>query len=117
MIMILLTLFLASTISFLLLLIFNYLSLNMFTKREKSSPYECGFEPITSARVPYSMRFFLVAVLFLIFDIEIAFILPAPFMSLWSQPLTFLSSMNVFLLILILGLLHEWNEGSLEWPS
>ena len=81
---------------------------------EKVSQYECGFEPFESARVTFDVRFYLVAILFIIFDLEVAFLFP------WSIVLTDLGwpgfiSMMVFLVILTVGFLYEWKKGALEW--
>lgn len=75
--------------------------------REKATPFECGFEPKNKARIPFSTRFFLLAVIFLVFDIEIVLLIPTP-ISL-NQIITFSSLIRafLFLLILIVGLLHE----------
>nr|YP_009509801.1 NADH dehydrogenase subunit 3 [Cominella adspersa]AXF46417.1 NADH dehydrogenase subunit 3 [Cominella adspersa] len=85
--------------------------------REKSSPFECGFDPIKSARLPFSLRFFLLAIIFLIFDVEIVLLFPilASMVSSFSFALVF--GIFIFLVILILGLFHEWNEGSLDWAQ
>nr|YP_009350643.1 NADH dehydrogenase subunit 3 [Nasutitermes longipennis]AQP27530.1 NADH dehydrogenase subunit 3 [Nasutitermes longipennis] len=85
--------------------------------REKSSPFECGFDPKNSARLPFSSRFFLIAVIFMIFDVEIALLLPMPITMLTSNMKSWLIVSSVFLLILIIGLYHEWNQGSLEWSN
>nr|UYK52282.1 NADH dehydrogenase subunit 3 [Chloeia sp. r EEE-2022] len=85
--------------------------------REKASPFECGFDPLGSARIPFSLRFFLLAVIFLVFDIEIVLLMPLPLA--FGTGFTLFSSLAslFFLIILILGLLHEWREGSLEWSN
>nr|YP_003345080.1 NADH dehydrogenase subunit 3 [Kaupichthys hyoproroides]BAI53205.1 NADH dehydrogenase subunit 3 [Kaupichthys hyoproroides] len=84
---------------------------------DKLSPYECGFDPLGSARLPFSMRFFLIAILFLLFDLEIALLLPLP----WANQLpeitqTFLWAMSIIIL-LTLGLIYEWIQGGLEWAE
>nr|AZH80815.1 NADH dehydrogenase subunit 3 [Caridina gracilipes] len=83
--------------------------------REKSSPFECGFDPKSSARLPFSLRFFLIALIFLIFDVEITLILPlAPIMN-FTNIKSWIFTGVFFLIILLLGLFHEWNQGALEW--
>nr|AQP30578.1 NADH dehydrogenase subunit 3 [Odontotermes sp. BDIT085] len=85
--------------------------------REKSSPFECGFDPKNSARLPFSSRFFLIAVIFMIFDVEIALLLPMPITMMTSNMKAWMTVSIMFLLILIIGLYHEWNQGSLEWKN
>nr|YP_010417411.1 NADH dehydrogenase subunit 3 [Oxyodes scrobiculata]USF12109.1 NADH dehydrogenase subunit 3 [Oxyodes scrobiculata] len=93
------------------------LSKKSFSDREKSSPFECGFDPKSSARIPFSLHFFLITVIFLIFDVEIALIFPIiPLFKmvnfiLWTKTSFF------FLVILILGLYHEWNQNMLNWTN
>nr|YP_009489420.1 NADH dehydrogenase subunit 3 [Anomaloglossus dewynteri]AWG47120.1 NADH dehydrogenase subunit 3 [Anomaloglossus dewynteri] len=84
---------------------------------EKLSPYECGFDPLGSARLPYSMRFFLIAILFLLFDLEIALLLPTPWAVQFSSPLTAISWSFIILLLLTLGFIYEWSQGGLEWAE
>nr|NP_443626.1 NADH dehydrogenase subunit 3 [Zeus faber]YP_010390234.1 NADH dehydrogenase subunit 3 [Zeus faber]UPV69490.1 NADH dehydrogenase subunit 3 [Zeus faber]BAB70320.1 NADH dehydrogenase subunit 3 [Zeus faber] len=84
---------------------------------EKLSPYECGFDPLGSARLPFSLRFFLVAILFLLFDLEIALLLPLPWGDQLTNPtLTFIWAATV-LVLLTLGLIYEWLQGGLEWAE
>nr|WNH37134.1 NADH dehydrogenase subunit 3 [Ventrifossa mucocephalus] len=84
---------------------------------DKLSPYECGFDPIGTARLPFSLRFFLIAILFLLFDLEIALLLPLPWADQMANPtLTFLWAVSV-LALLTLGLAYEWLQGGLEWAE
>ena len=81
---------------------------------EKLSAYECGFEPFEDSRMKFDVRYYLVAILFIIFDLEIAFLFP------WAVSLdaigTFgLLSMALFLAILVVGFIYEWKKGALEW--
>nr|WNH20159.1 NADH dehydrogenase subunit 3 [Cirripectes variolosus] len=89
----------------------------MSPDHEKLSPYECGFDPLGSARLPFSMRFFLVAILFLLFDLEIALLLPLPWGDQLSSPLTTFFWAALVLLLLTLGLIYEWIQGGLEWAE
>nr|YP_009990877.1 NADH dehydrogenase subunit 3 [Oceanites oceanicus]QNN84230.1 NADH dehydrogenase subunit 3 [Oceanites oceanicus] len=84
---------------------------------EKLSPYECGFDPLGSARLPFSIRFFLVAILFLLFDLEIALLLPLPWAIQLQSPTTTLTWASILILLLTLGLVYEWNQGGLEWAE
>nr|AKJ78651.1 NADH dehydrogenase subunit 3 [Todiramphus nigrocyaneus] len=84
---------------------------------EKLSPYECGFDPLGSARLPFSIRFFLVAILFLLFDLEIALLLPLPWATQLDSPITTLIWTFTILLLLTLGLIYEWLQGGLEWAE
>ncbi|MPY70599.1 MAG: NADH-quinone oxidoreductase subunit A [Alphaproteobacteria bacterium] len=82
--------------------------------REKDSPYECGFAPFNDARRQFDVRFYLVAILFIIFDLEVAFLFPWA-ISLGSIGLFGFWSMVVFLGILTIGFIYEWKKGALEW--
>nr|NP_443483.1 NADH dehydrogenase subunit 3 [Ijimaia dofleini]BAB70008.1 NADH dehydrogenase subunit 3 [Ijimaia dofleini] len=84
---------------------------------EKLSPYECGFDPLGSARLPFSLRFFLVAILFLLFDLEIALLLPLPWADQMPAPTETLLWATTVLILLTLGLIYEWTQGGLEWAE
>nr|AIZ68251.1 NADH dehydrogenase subunit 3 [Cornitermes sp. CD-2014] len=111
----------AATVTILLsaaiMVLTTLISKKMNEDREKSSPFECGFDPKNSARLPFSSRFFLIAVIFMIFDVEIALLLPMPITMLSSNMKSWMLVSSIFLLILIIGLYHEWNQGSLEWSN
>nr|WNH19417.1 NADH dehydrogenase subunit 3 [Caristius macropus]BAN83224.1 NADH dehydrogenase subunit 3 [Caristius macropus]BBG74585.1 NADH dehydrogenase subunit 3 [Caristius groenlandicus] len=89
----------------------------MTPDHEKLSPYECGFDPLGSARLPFSLRFFLVAILFLLFDLEIALLLPLPWGDQLPLPLTSFLWASAVLILLTLGLIYEWLQGGLEWAE
>jgi NADH-quinone oxidoreductase subunit A len=81
---------------------------------EKLSPYECGFEAFEDARMKFDVRYYLIAILFILFDLEIAFLFP------WAVVLPDIGvfgfwSMMIFLAILIIGFIYEWKKGALEW--
>nr|YP_003720.1 NADH dehydrogenase subunit 3 [Rhyncholestes raphanurus]CAD48220.2 NADH dehydrogenase subunit 3 [Rhyncholestes raphanurus] len=84
---------------------------------EKSSPYECGFDPLGSARLPFSMKFFLIAITFLLFDLEIALLLPLPWAIQLSSPTTMLILAYSLILLLTGGLAYEWLQKGLEWSE
>nr|YP_010997024.1 NADH dehydrogenase subunit 3 [Prietella phreatophila]UGN11515.1 NADH dehydrogenase subunit 3 [Prietella phreatophila] len=84
---------------------------------EKLSPYECGFDPLGSARLPFSLRFFLIAILFLLFDLEIALLLPLPWANQLLNPTSTLMWTTIILILLTLGLIYEWLQGGLEWAE
>ena len=81
---------------------------------QKASVFECGFDPFGDSRQKFEIRFFLVAILFIIFDLEISFLFPWSVL-LQSLPNLAYWTMYIFLFILTIGLIYEWNKGGLEW--
>ena len=81
---------------------------------QKLSPYECGFEAFEDSRMKFDVRYYLVAILFIVFDLEIAFLFP------WAVAMSEIGgvglvAMGLFLLILVVGFIYEWKKGALEW--
>nr|QRV62656.1 NADH dehydrogenase subunit 3 [Stictonectes samai] len=103
------------SISMIMMLMASLLSKKTFMDREKNSPFECGFDPMNSSRLPFSLQFFLIAVIFLIFDVEIALLLPMIMIYKISNTLHLLLTSFFFITILLLGLYHEWIQGALNW--
>nr|YP_009693790.1 NADH dehydrogenase subunit 3 [Bittacus strigosus]QEI03718.1 NADH dehydrogenase subunit 3 [Bittacus strigosus] len=116
MIITLLSLILIS-LSIIVMLLSSILSKKTILDREKSSPFECGFDPKSSSRLPFSLRFFLIAMIFLIFDVEIALLLPMILIINYSNLIVWFSISLFFLLILLIGLYYEWCQGALEWAD
>nr|QCD14051.1 NADH dehydrogenase subunit 3 [Pseudoxenodon bambusicola] len=83
----------------------------------KMSPYECGFDPLGDARTPISIQFFLIAILFILFDLEIVLLLPIPWSLNTNTPSTSTTLVSALLIILTLGLMYEWLQGGLEWTE
>lgn len=82
---------------------------------EKQSPYECGFEPFTDSRMKFDVRYYLVAIIFIMFDLETAFLFPWA-VSLHSIGLFGFISMLIFLaIVMVVGYIYEWKKGALEW--
>nr|YP_009295532.1 NADH dehydrogenase subunit 3 [Mastocarpus papillatus]AOL58016.1 NADH dehydrogenase subunit 3 [Mastocarpus papillatus] len=105
---------LVSTLLSFAIFILSYLLVPQKADQEKVSAYECGFNPFDDARATFDIRFYLVAILFLIFDLEISFLFP------WSLVLGEISatgfwSMITFLIVLTIGFIYEWYKGALEW--
>lgn len=99
----LIILFISLIILFLALLI----SIKRNKDREKLTPFECGFDPFKKARIPFSIRFFLITVIFLIFDVEIALLLPLGLIKIFSNYIIINLTISLLIFILILGLFHE----------
>nr|YP_010157583.1 NADH dehydrogenase subunit 3 [Fieberiella septentrionalis]QRG29282.1 NADH dehydrogenase subunit 3 [Fieberiella septentrionalis] len=113
---------LEGSILILLLLLIMMVLISLISKKsiidmQKSTPFECGFNPMSYSRLPFSTHFFLIAVIFLIFDIEIVLIMPVianykvVLINYWVKTLI------TFMLILIMGTYHEWNNGMLKWTN
>ena len=98
----------------LVIVLASYIIARQRPDSEKLSPYECGFEPFDDARSKFDVRYYLVAILFIIFDLEVAFLFP------WAVTLGAIGmfgfwSMIVFLAVLTIGFVYEWKKGALEW--
>lgn len=104
------------TLSFILISIAFWLpQINLYS--EKANPYECGFDPTSSARLPFSIKFFLVAITFLLFDLEIALLLPLPWAIQTTNTTTIIATAFILVTILALGLSYEWTQKGLEWTE
>ena len=95
-------------------IIINYAAAPKNPDPEKLSAYECGFSPFSDSRIKFDVRFYLVAILFIIFDLEIAFLFP------WAVVLDHIGlegfiAMAIFIFILLIGFIYEWKKGALEW--
>nr|YP_010895164.1 NADH dehydrogenase subunit 3 [Kertesziomyia violascens]WJW73690.1 NADH dehydrogenase subunit 3 [Kertesziomyia violascens] len=105
------------TLSIVVMTLATILSKKSYADREKSSPFECGFDPMSSSRLPFSLKFFLITIIFLIFDVEIALILPMILIMNFSNLFMWTITSVIFIIILLLGLYHEWNQGMLNWSN
>nr|YP_008999769.1 NADH dehydrogenase subunit 3 [Nectogale elegans]AGH27163.1 NADH dehydrogenase subunit 3 [Nectogale elegans] len=101
--------------SILVMVAFWLPQLNIYA--EKASPYECGFDPMGSARLPFSMKFFLVAITFLLFDLEIALLLPLPWASQTTQLNAMITMALTLITLLAMSLAYEWLQKGLEWTE
>nr|YP_010852801.1 NADH dehydrogenase subunit 3 [Argestina inconstans]WGL40207.1 NADH dehydrogenase subunit 3 [Argestina inconstans] len=115
MLMILNISFLILIISIIFIMLSFIISKKSFMDREKCSPFECGFDPKSLPRIPFSLHFFLITVIFLIFDIEIALILPMIISFKKVNLLIWWKISSFFMIMLLIGLYHEWNQNMLNW--
>nr|APX40609.1 NADH dehydrogenase subunit 3 [Chaetocnema paganettii] len=100
-----------------LTILLNIVSKKTFYDREKNSPFECGFDPSSNARLPFSLHFFLIAIIFLIFDVEITLLIPFIYTIKICNMMNYSMLLSFFILMLLIGLYHEWNQGALEWTK
>nr|YP_010536435.1 NADH dehydrogenase subunit 3 [Chaetocnema confinis]UYC28913.1 NADH dehydrogenase subunit 3 [Chaetocnema confinis] len=100
-----------------LMILVNLVSKKTFYDREKNSPFECGFDPKTINRLPFSLHFFLIAIIFLIFDVEITLLIPFIYALKMTNLINYSLTLSFFMFILLLGIYHEWNQGALEWTK
>lgn len=107
--------FLVFFITCVVILLSLILGKKSFLNREKASPFECGFDRNCDHRLPFSLRFFLITIIFLIFDVEIVILLPSIVSLVNSSIINWRIVYIVFLLILLGGVFHEWNQGALNW--
>uniref|UniRef100_A0AAU8G7R3 NADH-ubiquinone oxidoreductase chain 3 n=1 Tax=Colposcenia ignota TaxID=3230277 RepID=A0AAU8G7R3_9HEMI len=99
----------------LLLMVTPVISMHKLINREKMSPFECGFDTISKCRTPFSIQFFSIALMFLIFDIEISILLPIPLSIKTISTKIYIISITFLVVILIAGVIMEWKEGSMNW--
>nr|UFR82883.1 NADH dehydrogenase subunit 3 [Mecynorhina polyphemus] len=115
------SIFFMSLIIFLIsitLMILSYsISKKTFMDREKASPFECGFDPKSSSRMPFSLQFFLIAVIFLIFDVEITLLIPFILTMKLCNMTIYITTAVFFIIILLFGLYYEWYQGALDWAT
>nr|DAZ91282.1 TPA_asm: ND3 [Gammarus wautieri] len=110
-------LLMSTAISLTLTTLATMIGKNSILSREKLTPFECGFDPHKKARTPFSLRFFMLTILFLIFDVELVLILPLGLLTDYSDPLYILYAGLTLTFLICAGLLHEWNQGALTWVS
>nr|AII02341.1 NADH dehydrogenase subunit 3 [Tineola bisselliella] len=113
----LITIIILILISNIMMLMSIFLSKKSFLIREKYSPFECGFDPYSLTRPPFSMHFFLITVIFLIFDVEIVLIFPMIMTFNLTKMLYWLMLSFFFFIILLLGIYYEWNQNMLNWAN
>nr|YP_010443277.1 NADH dehydrogenase subunit 3 [Danaus genutia]UTE83800.1 NADH dehydrogenase subunit 3 [Danaus genutia] len=104
-------------ISTILMIISFIVSKKSILDREKCSPFECGFDPKSLPRIPFSLHFFLITMIFLIFDVEIALIFPLIMTFKIVNLINWWKINFFFISILLLGLYHEWNQNMLNWTN
>nr|BEI62457.1 NADH dehydrogenase subunit 3 [Ixodes nipponrhinolophi] len=92
----------------------SFMVSNKSMDKEKLSPFECGLDPFSLSRVPFSLKFFLISIIFLIFDIEIVIMLPLPLLT-QNKNITLILSIIMINLMMLWGLIYEWNKSMLEW--
>uniref|UniRef100_A0A6M9ZX11 NADH-ubiquinone oxidoreductase chain 3 n=1 Tax=Mileewa margheritae TaxID=700721 RepID=A0A6M9ZX11_9HEMI len=105
------------SLSLIILITVMLVSKKSIIDTQKSSPFECGFNPTSYKRLPFSIHFFLIAVIFLIFDIEIIIIVPVIFTLKTSFMIDWINTVTSLIMVLILGLYHEWKNGMLKWTK
>nr|AOY39688.1 NADH dehydrogenase subunit 3 [Scolytinae sp. BMNH 1040146] len=113
--MMMLYVFITLMISLIMIIMLNLIAKKTFYDREKMSPFECGFDPKNLARMPFSLQFFLIAIIFVIFDVELTLFIPLILILKSSSMIHMSITIMIFLMLLIFGIFHEQSQGSLNW--
>nr|YP_010324904.1 NADH dehydrogenase subunit 3 [Haemaphysalis danieli]UNO54033.1 NADH dehydrogenase subunit 3 [Haemaphysalis danieli] len=100
-------------IPLIIMILFCMINFNGTQSKEKLSPFECGFDPFSFSRVPFSLKFFFIGIIFLIFDVEIIIILPFPLLMNFNYSL--FMSFFVINVLIFFGLIYEWKLGMIDW--
>nr|QNV11599.1 NADH dehydrogenase subunit 3 [Lithax obscurus] len=111
----LMMIFFSFMIATLMIMISLILAKKSFNDYEKNSPFECGFDMMSNPRIPFSLHFFLISIIFLIFDVEITLLMPIIMIMEISNLIYWILMSIFFLIILLLGLYYEWNQNMLNW--
>nr|YP_010999047.1 NADH dehydrogenase subunit 3 [Pealius mori]WPM91805.1 NADH dehydrogenase subunit 3 [Pealius mori]CAD5105722.1 NADH dehydrogenase subunit 3 [Pealius mori] len=106
---------LISIVILLLTFIYKITSYNMKLMNNKSSTFECGFDIMSNLRLPFSLNFYIISIIFLIFDVELILLMPFVFMMKTMESMTMSTMMVMFFMILMLGFVYEWWMGLLNW--
>nr|YP_010014995.1 NADH dehydrogenase subunit 3 [Crematogaster teranishii]QOI14043.1 NADH dehydrogenase subunit 3 [Crematogaster teranishii] len=114
MLMLLILIYIIMILAFIMILTNFIISKKLASSREKISPFECGFDPITPNHIPFSVHFFLISLIFLIFDIEITILIPLIYL-FYSFNFYMIMTSFIFLIILLMGLYIEYLEESIDW--
>nr|YP_011036790.1 NADH dehydrogenase subunit 3 [Macropsidius duuschulus]WRK21472.1 NADH dehydrogenase subunit 3 [Macropsidius duuschulus] len=109
--------FILMLITLTIIILINLISIKSISDKEKLSPFECGFNPMSKKRMPFSIHFFLIAAIFLIFDVEIIIMIPMIMTMKTSMLISWIKTSVSFIMVLILGLYHEWMNGMLNWTK
>nr|AGI78550.1 NADH dehydrogenase subunit 3 [Brachionus koreanus] len=115
--MVLYMILVASTLVFLLKVVSLFLAEHSPLMREELTPYECGFEHHSMSRIPFSLRYFFLTLIFLLFDLEIVLMLFMPYIIMFDFIYISFTLLLLFLFVLYLSLIYEWSDGTLEWLS
>nr|YP_006234423.1 NADH dehydrogenase subunit 3 [Robertsicus elaphensis]AET63070.1 NADH dehydrogenase subunit 3 [Robertsicus elaphensis] len=102
------------TMLILMFLFFFFMKFKNILSKHKFSPFECGLDPFSSSRVPFSLKFFIIGIIFLVFDIEIILIIPFPILVL-NKNFSIFFSFFLINLLMLLGLIYEWKMGMIDW--
>jgi NADH-ubiquinone oxidoreductase chain 3 len=103
------------TVGLIILFFFTYWNPVFSENSEKRSPFECGFDPISNIRKPFSLRFFILVILFLVFDVEVVLLFPVLILINAASSKFLVLGLLIFLLALLVGLIYEWFIGALDW--
>nr|YP_010968425.1 NADH dehydrogenase subunit 3 [Aurivittia aurivittata]WNO18768.1 NADH dehydrogenase subunit 3 [Aurivittia aurivittata] len=109
--------FISIILSNIIMMLSMIISKKSIKDREKCSPFECGFDPKSFSRSPFSLHFFLITIIFLIFDVEIALIFPMIYTFKMTNLFFWIKTSFFFIIMLLLGLYHEWNQNMLNWTN
>nr|UPL65837.1 NADH dehydrogenase subunit 3 [Haedus sp.] len=119
MLVLIITMMMPLLITMLLMILYSITSkkVNKTNQREKMTPFECGFDPMSKTRSPFSTQFFLNGILFLVFDVELSLVLPMMITLDKSNLTMWFFTTTIIMFILLVGLFYEWKNGAIQWMT